>query len=677
MIVRCFFAAVGMSTALAWAEVPLVFGPHRDLTAAHRPEGVIELTLGAGNPHFWTGVVPGSFDAAKHHVFELEYFAPTGWDSAVLRFRTEQGEMVVAQMQAVPLAETWQPLAFDLSHVRETPGAGRPDMRFHLTLQGKPDTVLQIRNMRVRPFTPEEQVGHDQRERILAERKADAESILEELRAEWPATIDTVHLGANEITLIGRTATPAALHGFGPEYASHRAPKDDPVLTEIPPGEFRRHVPRIDAASGRDRAVWRWRLIDSNGRWISAARWPTVEGPAVGRKLPPLEADHPKGLGGIPLIDRPDHEIFELGIRHATINIVLNALLRDSPAPGCKPWKFEGRTYYVHQDFLHGKDVTLRHLNERGVRVSAILLVGNHRHADGRPHTPMTHPEAEMRGTFAMPNLTSQDSTRLYTAAVHLLAERYTRTDGAHGRIQNWILHNEVDQAGTWTNMGDQPLARYLETYMRSARIVYHTARIYDRQARVFMSLTHHWTQRSAGVGTYVVRDMIELFAEMAKAEGDFDWGVAYHPYPRNLRNPDTWNDADVSDDFDTPYITPRNIEVLPAFLGQERFLYRGQRRGILLSEQGFNTPTLSDQDQRRQVAGLIYMFRKLRNLPEIEAYHLHRYQDMPDREGGLRLGIVTETGVRKLGWDAYREIGTGSAQEREFESLADQIIHR
>jgi len=212
---------------------------------------------------------------------------------------------------------------------------------------------------------------------------------------------------------------------------------------------------------------------------------------------------------------------------------------------------------------------------------------------------------------------------------------------------------------------------------MRSARIVYHTARIYDRQARVFMSLTHHWTQRSAGVGTYVVRDMIEQFAEMAKVEGDFDWGVAYHPYPRNLRNPDTWNDADVSDDFDTPYITPRNIEVLPAFLGQERFLYRGQRRGILLSEQGFNTPTLSDQDQRRQVAGLIYMFRKLRNLPEIEAYHLHRYQDMPDREGGLRLGIVTETGVRKLGWDAYREIGTGSAQEREFESLADQIIHR
>jgi hypothetical protein len=49
----------------------------------------------------------------------------------------------------------------------------------------------------------------------------------------------------------------------------------------------------------------------------------------------------------------------------------------------------------------------------------------------------------------------------------------------------------------------------------------------------------------------------------------------------------------------------------------------------------------------------------------------------MPDQEGGLRLGIVTKTGARKLGWDAYREIGTGSAQERAFESLADQIIQR
>ena len=51
-------------------------------------------------------------------------------------------------------------------------------------------------------------------------------------------------------------------------------------------------------------------------------------------------------------------------------------------------------------------------------------------------------------------------------------------------------------------------------------------------------------------------------------------------------------------------------------------------------------------------------MFDKLQQLPEIEAFHLHRYQDMPDREGGLRFGLLEEHGNRKLGWKTYVEIG-------------------
>jgi hypothetical protein len=66
-------------------------------------------------------------------------------------------------------------------------------------------------------------------------------------------------------------------------------------------------------------------------------------------------------------------------------------------------------------------------------------------------------------------------------------------------------------------------------------------------------------------------------------------------------------------------------------------------------------------------------MFRKLKDLKTIEAYHLHRYQDMPVQEGNLRLGIITETGEHKLGWRAYQAIGT--PQETEFAEIADQVM--
>ncbi len=657
--------------------VPLEMGPHKDLRVEPVAEGEFEITLGSGDPHFWTGVVSETFDADRHQVFEFEFFAPSGMQAAMLRFRIADGSMVVAGSKSLPLSEAWQPWSLDLDEAGVRPAAGHPEMRFHVALQGDPGSVLRLRGLRVRERTAAEVGLRAGKERRRAEREADAEAILADLRRSWQAQIETVQVGKEQIRLSGHAPTAGRLIGLPPEQASHSAKKEGGF--EIEPdanGCFTIAVTRVDEESGRDRALWRWRLADPEGRWVSAARWPTGTEPDLGGSLPRLRAAHVKGLGGVPQIG-PDHEIFELGIAHATFNVVLTGLLRETPAPGHAPWCSEGRTYYFHEVQAQNRDRTLRHLAERGVIVSAILLVGNQRDDEGQALSVMTHPEAEARGIYAMPNLSTEAGARLYAATLRFLAERHSGADPERVRISNWILHNEIDQAGTWTNMGDQPLARYLECYQRSARLAYHTARLFDRQARVFISLTHHWTKRSAGSGTYVVRDLVEGFAEMARAEGDFEWGVAYHPYPHDLRNPDTWRDAELTTDFDTPYITPKNLEVLPAFLKQERFLFEGRPRGILLSEQGFNTPTLSLADQQRQAAGLVYVFRKLRTLPEIEAYHLHRYQDMPAGEGGLRLGLITETGERKLGWEVYREIGTGSEQERSFERLADEVMAR
>jgi hypothetical protein len=662
-----------LASVLSAAEIPLAHGPHRDLTLKPGPDSVLEVRLGEGHPHFWTAIVPGAYDPARQTVLALDCFAPSGFDSLVLRYRVESGDMAIAEVRQVSFSETWQPLVFDLSQLEVKPAAGHPEMRFHFALNGKPGTELQLRRIRLREPTAEEQRLAANRERLQAEREADAEAILADLRATYPARIESVHVGAEVLTLSGRSPGPARLIGIAPETASHRADPRAPAVAEITPdaqGRFRIDLPRTSAGAPRDRALWRWRLANNEARWLSAASWPTAYGPAVGRQLPRLSAPHQKGIG-VPPLNRADHELFSLGLRHATVNIVVTTLLRDTPAPGWQPWAFEGKTWFRNERALQGHDTTLRLLAQNGILVSAILLVPNGRHPDGSPHSALVHPEAEARGIYSIPNLAGEHGARFYRAALHLMAERWSQPDGP--RVSNWILHNEIDQAATWTNMGAQPLARYLETYLRSARLTHHTARLFDPHARVFVSLTHHWAKKSSGSGTYIVRDLLELFAEMARTEGDFEWGVAYHPYPRDLRNPDAWKDEGLTDDFDTPYITPKNIAVLPAFLDQPRFHFQGKPRGILLSEQGFNTPTLSEADQRRQVAGLIYMFRQIRPLKTIEAFHLHRYHDMPEQEGGLRLGIITETGAHKLGWDAYQAIGTD--RQAEFERIADEVM--
>jgi len=671
---------LGISTATAQGAgsvITLAPGPRRDLEITTQTDGTLEVTLGSGHPHFWTGVVTAPYDPSIHTVLTLDYFAPSGFESVVLRYRVASGEMAVAEVVTVPIAEAWQPLTFDLSQLEVPPASGHPEMRFHFALNGPSGTTIRLRNLKLRTANEHEIRLSAEKDRIQALREADASAILEDLRRDYSARLTTVQIDTNSITLAGHSPRPFRVVGISPAIPSHQASTEhyETEGTSDVDGNFSLTLPRADPATERDRSLWRWRISDVQGNWLSAASWPTQYNPAIVRPLHRLTAPSIKGIGGVPAIHHSDHPIFELGVHHATINLVLNSLIRDTPIPNWIPWQFDQQTFYINERQLKNHDATIRHLSDRDVIVSAILLVGNGRDADGNPHSLMTHPEADSRGIYSLPNVTTDPSSQLYSAALYLMAERWSRTDGSNGRISNWIMHNEIDQAATWTNMGSQPLSRYLETYMRSARLMHHTARLFDPHSRVFISLTHHWAKKSSGSGTYVVRDMLELFAEMGRIAGDFPWGVAYHPYPRDLRNPDAWNDQGITNEWDTPYIVPKNLNVLPAFLNQSHLLYAGQPRGILFSEQGFNSPTLSIEDQRRQAAGLIYMFRQMKGMPTVEAFHLHRYQDMPDAEGGLRLGLLTETGDRKLAWEVYQAIGTEA--QPKYEVFADDVMRQ
>ncbi|MDA7920990.1 DUF5722 domain-containing protein [Verrucomicrobiales bacterium] len=649
------------STYSVSAEIPLATGPFRGVEVKVVADGVKELTINEPSAHFWSGPVPSTYKPGTETVLSFEYFSPSGLKSLSLKYRQRDGSMTQSDAKELPLAESWQPFSLDLTQGSPAPPEGDPKMRFHFALKGNIGDALQIRNLKLRVPTEEEiRLAATRAERERA-KDADAGAYLEYLRDWYPNIITSVVVSADRIHIAGEATESVSLVELQTHEASHLPVSTAPLASELK-GAFQLSLARFSREGKVDRALARWRLDRPNGKPASLCRWADSLEEGIARDLPKLESTHQKGLGGIPDIRDPKHEIFELGIQHATINVVIDALISETKRAGMTPYQFEGKTYFINPKFLAGKISTLKHFSDNDVIVTCILLVGN------RAGSLLTHPETETRGTFAMPNLATEDGGRLYRAAIHFLADKFSKPDH---RVSNWVIHNEIDQAGTWTNMGDQPLARYLETYVRSMRTVYHSTRLFDPNARTFVSLTHHWAKPSLGKGAYTVKEMVELFTEMAKAEGDFEWGVAYHPYPRGLRDPDTWDDEDVTFDFDTPYITPKNMEVLPAFLAQDRFLFQGDHeRAILFSEQGFNSPTLSEEDQKRQAAGLIYAFRKLPKLKTIEAYHLHRYQDMPTNEGGLRLGIIDENGNRKLGWEVYKAIGTD--KESNYDALAE-----
>ncbi|NNC88364.1 MAG: hypothetical protein HKN82_07900 [Akkermansiaceae bacterium] len=496
---------------------------------------------------------------------------------------------------------------------------------------------------------------------------AEAGAMLKILDTPHPTPITKVAVRKDTILVSGGTPGGAVLHELLPHEPFGAIGEPAAVTrTSIRDEFFDRSLPRF--VNGRDRLYSRW-VICHDGQRASQEAWATDLSAVDARKPPRLTSKTKKGLGGL---DTPRHleDLVALGVGHATVNIQLTALLHPEARPGTFPCLFEGTKYHLNRNIIARYDETIGFLSKHDIIVSAIILATPPR--NGQRHL-LTHPEATEEATLAMPNLATPDGAKAFRAAIDFLAERYNRPDPNHGRITNWIAFNEVDQAWTWTNMGEQPMPRLLETYHRAMRLIHLGARKYDPHARVFPSFTHHWFEAGDGRRTYRTREMLRLLARFSASGGDFEWGVAYHPYPQNLFKPRTWEDRQPNDTFDTPKITLRNIEVLDRFLKQPRFRYEKSQRAILLSEQGFHTAGYSAAAQRDQAAALVYAWRKCNAIPAIEAFHYHRWIDHP-REGGLKLGLRTlpgpgnPIGEPKQAWHVYRALGTpGEAAATAF----------
>ena len=363
-----------------------------------------------------------------------------------------------------------------------------------------------------------------------------------------------------------------------------------------------------------------------------------------------MRAKNRKGLGGIHPDPRLFHDLVDLGVGHITVNISLRQNFGDGQ--------------------IRQLDRLLTFAHENGIVVTAILLIP--------PRTPLlAHPGCDPSAHYAMPDVTSAEGVDAFAASVGYLAERYCEPGAPHGRISHWIVGNEVDAGWVWTNAGEKSAEQYMDEYHRALRVAYYSVRRFDPGGKVFISLTHHWnsSHQENPQRFYRPRQLLELLVGHCQRSGDFEWGLAYHPYSQGLFNPKTWEDQLAHDDVDTPLITMKNIAVLDRFMQQPAYRYRGENvRTILLSEQGYHTDPKNPDAEKLQAAAIVYAWRQMQPLASIEAFHYHRWIDH-EREGGLWLGLwtvkagsITWPEKKKLAWDVYRALGTeGEAKATGF----------
>ena len=477
-----------------------------------------------------------------------------------------------------------------------------------------------------------------------------AANIKDYLAKDYPSKVTNVQVTSDKVIIKGNCG------GSGTYLLAEITPWQDvtelekyPYTQDLSGGGFTVTVDRIvpnREGIRYDKVFSKWAVVKVDGdrqTLDSHARYADDVVPKKSPEAVPLRNKKGFGAGDIDLYFS---DCKEMNVGSITMNVVLNDYIKGEGSG----YSYGGQNYSLgaFKDYV---DRVTRRAGEMDLVVSAIILC--------QTNSIFKDPENK-GGNYTMPNLTTAKAFNLYAAALEHMASTHC-TQG--NRISHWIMHNEVDFANEWTNMGDQPMMRYLDRYIKSMRICYNIARQYDQNASVLGSYTHCWAKAD---GSFAPKKMLEKTVEYSSAEGDFRWGVAYHPYPQNLTKPSFWiDDTQATYSLNSKYVTFKNLEVIDAWIRQKENFYKGKTKRVLfLSEQGTNSPSYSESDLALQAAGGAWAWKKVSKLDGIDAIQWHNWADNK-AEGGLRIGLRTfaEGSVSNLTpkpvWYVWKAAGT------------------
>jgi hypothetical protein len=478
----------------------------------------------------------------------------------------------------------------------------------------------------------------------------------------FAGAIESVLAHPREIVIEGRLdeRSGVVLEGFTAEFPG--GPRE--VLRLAQPGRFRVSIPRFDGE--RDRIYSGFSLASEEG---SRSGTPVVRFVERFDGVSKNNGAYPRARGKKGLQVQMVDDALRLGIQHAALNVNLAGLVDPAGNPDNLSLVMDGRTYWFNRGAVEALDRSIHPLSGAGVVVSLILL--NYEGSDPAINKIMLHPRYDRScpNHLSAFNTVTGEGWNYFRASVEFLAARYSG-DGPGGALAgNYILGNEVNSHWFWSNMGHVSMEEFARDYLAALRACHAAIRKYSASARVFISLEHHWNIRYAGgdgTQTFRGRLFLDYLNRRCREQGDFDWNVAFHPYPENLFECRTWNDRSATDSFLSDRVTFKNIHVLCGYLRQPEFLYDGAPRHIILSEQGFHTAD-RPEGELWQAAAYCYAYYKCSVLPGIDAFILHRHVDHGG-EGGLKLGLWTrdETSSspsrplrKKLVYEVFRRAGT------------------
>lgn len=629
-----------------------------------------------------TVVLTFEYKASKDVAFQIFFAQPLSGD------RMEE----CATIEASP--STWKTYSYNLHDAIGKYSWGNAQDYLRLDFGSAADILIYMRNISLRSMTAEE------REALEAEQNKQLG--IEKLGTELPAYLKNSY--QSEITSVSVTADKVNIsgvyNGSGTCSLAEVTPYEHALLlnsfrkckTDIAQGTFNVTLDRVVEYDGwpYDRLLSKFVLVHTNGskeEMVSFCRYADADmiDQSKASALPDCSGNLTKGGEADRSSTAGWADVDALGLKAVLVGIPVTAVMWETQANAMQKGdqviahKYLGKEYYFSKGYFESVDKDLLEFQKRNIAVFTVVCVRPevskdataYRNYDHDLGMLFQHPDFEepagTNGYYSMVNLDEAKSVNYWAAALDFLASRYS--DGTHGRIHRYVLHNEIDDPSNWNNIGYKPLAYYVDYFAKSIRIGHNIIRQYNPHAQILVPLTQSWTREVITPGVraeYAVKKILDLLTQFSDKEGDFRWGLGYHSYPQNF-NSRTWEDADATWSMNTRLVTFKNLEVLDKWSSTPANMYKGiAQRDIWLTENGSSSRSHTAQELKEQAACAAYALKKVEQLPGIQTLIWHALQDSAV-EGNLNLGLhyakdyANDPWGKKPSWYVYQAYGTAN----------------
>ncbi len=364
-------------------------------------------------------------------------------------------------------------------------------------------------------------------------------------------------------------------------------------------------------------------------------------------------------------------EIKDLGVKQTVYNLPLSKFIgptENSSYPTVN-YTYNGKNYQFNGLAVAEYDNIFSTLTRYGVQITAQVLNPN----DGRA-PQLIHPLAKdgFSCQFYTFNTADQSGVEYMEATMAFLAERYS--DDKHGRVDNWVIGNEVNKRMEWNYVGISDLNTYVNEYAEGFRICYNAIKSRNANAKVYICMDQQWDRNRPEAGKYDSKDFIDTFNAIIATGGNIDWGLVSHPYPVPLTWAAYWTGGAyyknlVKHNVATAYMTMENIEVMTDYMCSPQLLApNGEVRSILLIEVGYTTTQGDDY----ACAAMVLGYQQAANNQHIDGMIMSGQTDHPvELAQGLAFGLSNVDGSHKGTYECFKQLDGPNAQAYIQNALA------